>query len=98
MVNNNFVLAEKFCTHHDIEISFINSLGEYGLVDVIAFENSLYLANDSLHNIEKMMRLHFDLGVNIEGIEVIENLLQQIQTLHHELKAANNKLKLFDND
>ena len=98
MVYNNFVLVEKFCLHHNISMSFINSLGESGLIEVFVIEDSKYLAYDTLQNIEKMMYLHVELGVNVEGIEVIENLLQQMHDLHKELKAAKNKLRLFDID
>jgi hypothetical protein len=42
------------------------------------------------------MRLHYDLGINMEGIDVISNLVKQIGELQQELASIKNKLTLFD--
>jgi len=41
-----------------------------------------------------MMRFHYDLNINIEGIDAITHLLQQIEDLQQELIATKNKLRL----
>jgi hypothetical protein len=45
-----------------------------------------------------MMRLHFELDINIEGIDAISNLLQQIDNLQKELISTKNKLRLYEGD
>ena len=34
----NLVLIDDFCTHHQIEFSFINALKENGLIEIISIE------------------------------------------------------------
>ena len=45
-----------------------------------------------------MIRLHYELGINLEGIDVIYNLLKQIDHLQSELEIAKNKLNFYDFD
>jgi hypothetical protein len=96
MEANNFVLVEQFCSNVEIDLSFINSLNDHGLIEIMVIENKDYISNEQLRNVERAIRLHDELNINIEGIDVICNLLEQIHDLQQELKRTKNKLKLFD--
>jgi hypothetical protein len=96
METKDLILIEQFCTYHAIDFSFINSLHEFGLIEVIELNDAKYLANEQLKDVEKMMRLHYELDINIEGIDAISNLLKQIDSLQRELIASQNKLRLFE--
>ena len=45
-----------------------------------------------------MIRLHHELNVNIEGIDVVFNLLQQQLKLKEEVNTLKNKLQIYEND
>ena len=68
------------------------------ITKIIIIEDNKYLANEKIKEVEKMMRLHFELDINMEGIDAISNLLQQIDNLQQELLNVKNKLKLYEND
>lgn len=95
METRDLILIEHFCTNNDIEFSFIDSLHEFGLIEVIIREDHKYLPQEQLKDVEKMMRLHYDLDINIEGIDVISNLLKRIDYLQQELRTTQNKLNIF---
>lgn len=42
------------------------------------------------------MRLHYDLEINIEGIDAIYNLLEQVNSLRKEITTLNNRLRLYE--
>ncbi|MBL7873456.1 MAG: chaperone modulator CbpM [Cyclobacteriaceae bacterium] len=92
MVTDNLVLVEQLCLYYKIEFSFIDSLEAYGLINVVVIDDCKYLSNEDLGEIERLMRLHYDLGINMEGIDVISNLINQIAELQKELTVAKNKL------
>lgn len=92
----DFVPLNEICTHYQVEVSFINSLDEIGLIEILIFEESHYIHLDQLRNIEKMIRMHHDLDVNIEGIDAVFNLLLKIDVLQEELKEAKNRLKIYE--
>ena len=98
METKNLILIEQLSSHHNIEVSFINSLNEFGLIEFIIIEDNKYLAHEQLKDVEKMMRLHYELDINMEGIDAISNLLLKIDNLQQELTAAKNKLRLFEED
>jgi len=43
-----------------------------------------------------MLRLHYDLNINLEGIDAVTSLLKQISNLQQELLAVKNKLSLYE--
>lgn len=95
MENENLILIAQFCHHHNIEPEFISSLHQFGLVKVFEIENEHYFDGEELVLVEKMLRLHYELGINMEGLDAIANLLQQIETLQHELMIVKNRLEAF---
>ncbi|MCD6019978.1 MAG: MerR family transcriptional regulator [Bacteroidetes bacterium] len=95
METNHLILVKEFCTHHKIELSFIDGLHDLGLIEVVNRDDRKYLAQNQLRDVEKLMRLHYDLEINMEGIDVISHLLKKICELQHELTQAKNKLRFF---
>jgi len=96
MANENLIPAHEFCIHHNIEISFIDSLQEYGLLQVHTMEGTGYIDEEQLEELEKMVRLHYDLNINMEGIDAIRHLLQHLHSLQHDLVALRNRLRLYE--
>ncbi len=96
MDNKNLIHIAQFCKHYEIEFSFLDSLKEHGLIEIIAIGNDSFLLENQLGDIEKMIRLHDDLEINMPGIDAIFHLLKQIQALENELMTVKNKLTIID--
>ncbi len=92
----NFIPINTICTSYQIEISFLNELNDIGLVEINVVEETSYIHEDQIRAIEKMIRLHHDLHVNIEGIDVVFNLLNKIDALQKELIATKKRLKRYE--
>ncbi len=98
MNKDKLISVEQFCVHYNIPHSFIDSLVEYELIHVYPQEKQTYLSLDTIAPIEKMMRMHYDLNVNFEGLDIINNLLQQIEELQQEMKTLKNKLGIYEKE
>lgn len=96
MSNKNLIQINQFCLYHEIENTFITELNNYGLIEIIFQEEEEYLHPEQLPTVEKMIRLHYDLKINVEGIDAIANLLNKIEVLQQNLTATQNKLRLFE--
>ncbi|KUJ60142.1 MerR family transcriptional regulator [Flavobacteriaceae bacterium CRH] len=96
MNSKNLIQIKQFCLYHEIENTFITELNNYGLVEIIIQEEDEYLHTQQLPTIEKMIRLHYDLKINLEGIDAIAHLLNKIEALQQNLTATQNKLRLFE--
>lgn len=98
MGTEHLVPVQQFCTHHNIEFSFINSLHEFGLIEVTTIEETHYLSKEQLRDVEKMVRLHYELEINIEGIDAISHLLQRVDGLHEQVTSLKNRLRAYENE
>nr|WP_315220756.1 chaperone modulator CbpM [uncultured Flavobacterium sp.] len=96
MSSKNLIQINQFCLYHEIEDTFIAELHNYGLIDIIFQEEEQYLHPEQLPTVEKMIRLHYDLKINLEGIDAIAHLLNKIETLQQNLTNTQNKLRLFE--
>lgn len=97
MSAENFIPVNTLCIHYKMEQSFFGNLSEIGLIDIQIIEDTPYIHKDSIYEIEKIIRMHQELDVNLEGIDVVFNLLQKIDALQTELVAVRNRLLLYEN-
>ncbi|MBK6984453.1 MAG: chaperone modulator CbpM [Bacteroidetes bacterium] len=96
METRDLILIEHFCANHEIEFSFIDSLHQFGLIEVIIHDDNKYMHQEQLNEVEKMMRMHYELDINMEGIDVISHLLKRMNSLQKELIETQNKLRLYE--
>ena len=92
MENDELIPTEDFCMYNNIEYSFIHSLEDSGLISVTSVEQTTYLSADELQKLEKFARLHYDLDINIEGIETINYLLEKIEEMQKEILNLKNSI------
>ncbi len=98
MKNDDLLPVELLCTQYNIEVSFITSLTEFGLIEIIKVEETNYLYKTQIKDLEKLIRLHYELDINMEGIDAISHLLRRVDNLHEELTALKNRLRLYENN
>jgi hypothetical protein len=96
MQTEQLILLETFCIEYPVEFSFIQLLIEHGLVQISTVEEQTYIPESELPQIEKIIRLHNDLEINLEGVEVINYLLAKLQQQQDEINALQNKLRFFE--
>lgn len=96
MQREDVVSASEFCLHHNIELSFIHSLEEHGMIETVLIEESIYLPVSQLENLERMLRLHFELDINVEGIETISHLLEKMKVMQEQIINLKHRLKLYE--
>jgi len=90
------IILDEFCSSHQIEISYIHSLEQHGIIQTIIVDKKTYLPADELSHLERIIRLHRELDINPEGIDAINNLLFQIETMQNEINDLRNKLRFFE--
>jgi len=97
MEAQNLISIQQFCEHYSIPTTFINELKEYELIEVVVENDDHYIKITQITEVEKMIRLHYDLNINLEGVDVIYNLLNQVNSLKKELNHLQNKLNFYEN-
>ncbi len=97
-MEKKLIAITTLCSHYEIEFSFIDALHKTGLIQIVIIEQDQFIHQDQISDLEKMIRLHHELNVNIEGIDVVLNLLEKEKELREELDALKNRLKRYEND
>ena len=92
----DLISITTFCTHYNVPTTFINDLQDYELIEVVVSEQEEYLKITQINEVEKIMRLHYDLNINLEGLDAVYNLLKRVENLQSEITSLNNKLRLYE--
>lgn len=96
MQTENLIALDEFCANHNIEISFISSLQQTGLIEITTIKETGFINTSQLQQLEKFIRLYYELDINLEGIDSITYLLQRINSLQDEIIALKNRLRLYE--
>jgi hypothetical protein len=94
MKTEELILAEAFCRSHEIEFTYIYALRDHGLIQLVEEQEAVFIKPDELPKLEKIMRFNRDLEINLEGIEVIINLLNRIEILQEETRYLKNTINV----
>lgn len=95
---NNVVAVTDFCINHNIEVSFIASLHQNGLIEITTINGAAFIDADQLQQLEKFVRFYYELDINVAGIETIAHLLARNNAMQHEIKMLTNKLSLYEDE
>jgi len=98
MQTEEMIPVNEFCIHHNIETSFIYSLKESGLIEISTIEEKTFLPVNQLSQLEKLVRLYYEMEINLEGIETISYLLQRMNEMQQQIIQLSNRLSLYEND
>jgi len=88
----NLIATADICTYHEVEYTFISSLGEAGLVELKVVNQATYIPESELQKLERMIRMHHELEINVAGIEAITHLLERIEQMQEEVRVLKNRL------
>lgn len=97
MLTEEMIPANEFCTYHNIELSFIHALQDYDLIEIITLQEQVFVPKNQLQQLEKIVRLHYEMDINLEGIETITHLLQKVSMLQQHILELNNRLVMYEN-
>lgn len=91
----NLISVREFCGYHQIDVTFVQTLEQQGLIQIVTWEQSLYVRPDELPRLEKMVRLHQDLDIHPDDLDVVNELLERIETLQDRVTHLQNRLVFY---
>ncbi|WP_293309975.1 chaperone modulator CbpM [Pedobacter sp. UBA5917] len=94
-METNLIPVEAICAYHHVEINFIQSLEDFGLIHTTVKKQSVFLPIDELSKLEQYLRLAQDLEINLEGIHAVSHLLNQVQDMQDKITLLQNELNYY---
>ncbi len=98
MDTQKYVPVLHLCELYHAEFSFFKELNDIGLIEIVSVKNTMYLHEDHLIEVERIIRIHRELNVNIEGVDVVLNLLEKVEELQNKLNRIQSRLRLYEDD
>ena len=98
MTTEPLIAVEVFATHQGVEPTFVLALHERGLIQVTVVHEQPFLEPEQLSRVEQLARLHYDLDINLEGLEAICHLLDRMDAAQHDLRILRERLRLYEVD
>lgn len=92
----DLIPTDDICVHYRVEKQFIRALHENGIIEIQTIHRRDYISLKQITEFERVRRLYYDMNINMEGIEVVQNLLQKINDLQREKQMLLNRLRLYE--
>ncbi len=96
MQTDKLVDINELCVSYNIEFSFVSSLQDNGLIELITVDDNWFIEQEQLYLLERCISLYYDLDINLEGIETINYLLEKISSLQEEVVELKNRLRIYE--
>lgn len=80
---------------YDVEESFIESLQDVGLIHIVDQDEDRFIEYDDLSDLEQFIRWHYEMDINVEGIDALRHILQKVRSLQSEIDRLSNELRFY---
>lgn len=91
-----FITIKEYCVYHHTDESFIEALQQSGLIEIEQAAPEPYIPYDQLEPLERFTRWYNELDLNVEGIEVVGNLLQKMSDMQQHIMELEARLKKYE--
>lgn len=96
MEKEQLIAMEVYCDHEGLEVSFVEALHDRGLIRITTIKEQRFIDPEYIARLEKLARMHYDLDINLEGIEAISHLLERMESLQVEMHTLHERLRLYE--
>ena len=96
MSDEEIIPVEMFCSCYQVELNFLETLESYGLISISYRDNQRFILKEEIAELEKYSRLHYDLSINVEGIDALHNMLEKIKQLQQEAEQLRARLRIYE--
>lgn len=86
------ISREELVKIYNIEITFFDELVDSGLLNIQTENEIRYLMYEDLPSFERFANWHYDLEINLPGLEVIHDMLRKMDDLKQKNRELMNKL------
>ena len=80
-----YIAVKSICTIYEVSETMLSNMVDFDLIEIVITDDIPHISIDEVAKLERYIRLHFDLGVNVEGLAVIKDLLEEREKLRWEI-------------
>ena len=92
----NLILINEFCVYHHVEVEFVQLLEQRGLIETQTIQQATYVQPEQLPQLEKFVRLHQDLAIHPDDLDVVNELLERLEYMQQQVTHLQNRLVFYE--
>ncbi|MCB9201911.1 MAG: MerR family transcriptional regulator [Flavobacteriales bacterium] len=96
MESKELINIKSIILYHKVDEDFISQVESFQLIDIIIKDTDKYIHTKQLPVLERVIRLHYELKVNMEGIDVIGNMMDKMEDMKERIRKLECRLKLYE--
>ena len=96
MIPVALISAHEFFAYHQLDVSFMVTLEEQSMLEIITIGPMRYLHPDQLGPLERLIRLHRELAVHVEDLDIILHLLDCLEQAQEQVNQLQNRLAFYE--
>lgn len=96
MNTDELIAIDLFCKHSEVEVQFVEAMQERGLIRIAVVEERRYISVEHLPRLEKLARMHYDLDIDLAGIEALSHMLERMQDLQKQIRGLQDRLGRYE--
>ncbi|HLX92100.1 MAG TPA: chaperone modulator CbpM [Puia sp.] len=96
MEKENLITVVDFCRYYKVDLSFVQTLEQRGLIETVRAEQAVFVQVDHLASLERLIRIHHDLDIPAENLDVISQLIVELESLHQEIRSLEQRLGFYE--
>ena len=93
-MERNLITITEYCSKYNIESSFIDALEALGIIVLTIVDEERFIHLEQLSEMDRYIHLHYELEINIEGIDAIRHLLTKMTTMQEEIRELRKQLSI----
>lgn len=95
-MEKRLILIKEYCQASSVEPTFVDLLVEEELIQVQTVSGEQFIDEDQLDELEQFIRWHYDMHINLEGIDALRHLLYRVKNLQKEIAWLRDKLDFYE--
>jgi chaperone modulatory protein CbpM len=95
-MENSVIKITEYCSYYKIEPDFVISLEGVGLIETLIISGERFIHETQLKDLERYVTWHYDMDINIEGIDALRNMLSNLEQLQSEVMLLKEKLRVYE--
>ena len=96
MENKDLIPITELSRVYQLDLVFFETLFEFDIIEFTIYQEVKLVPLAAIPKLEQIIRIHQELDVNIEGVDIIFNLMTKINQLESEIQHLKNRLNLYE--
>lgn len=95
-MKTSIIKITEYCNYCQADLDFVDSLEKVGLIETSVIKGERFIHEDQLPDLDRYANWHYEMDINIEGIDALRNAVEKMHQLQSEISYLKEKLRIYE--